>query len=104
MNRREFIFSLAPTSLVGVLNLTPGKLLFKNIPIQIEFHGKLLKAENGKILIADDAGLRWAESANFGAECQVKELCKDSRHVYARMNYKRHAFTLWSEDGMKWRV
>ena len=105
MNRREFIHVFTQTSLVGAVGLTPSKLLLKKNPVQIEFHGKLLKSSvDGQILSSNDMGLNWDISVNCGEDYQIRDLYQRRQYAYAIVMFKGHRFVLRSIDGAAWLV
>jgi len=109
MNRLNFLKLAA----VGSLSVITAQLIRKfslRIPGDVlpgDFvsgpDGNLFQGTaDGRILASTDGGLAWNCSANFGGQCQVRDLSVTGGRLLAKIGFPGGAFELASADGIVW--
>jgi hypothetical protein len=108
MNRRDFLKTVAQTSLTAIAVVALPQLrgsTRSTSPIDVRTVAgsrKLLGASDGRILESLDRGKTWLPRANFGEQCSILDIYERNGKIYAQVGIGRYSFVVESRDGRTW--
>ena len=109
MNRREFIRTLATTTLAGLAliglpvirasaSLTPSRGYFRSIRLRRTFQGTV----DGRILERADLDQTWQQVISFGGQYEIHSIVERQGNLFAELGFQGYSFFLKSQDGRLW--
>jgi photosystem II stability/assembly factor-like uncharacterized protein len=108
MNRRDFLKTVAQTSLTALAAVTLPQLqgsVRAASPVDIRTvagNRKLLGTLDGRIFESLDGGKTWQPRANFGGQCSILDIYERNGKIYAQVGIGRYSFVVESRDGRTW--